>query len=134
VLVFERLVAVGTSLSGLPPLRICWLFYNDTIKMLSPTIKMFQDTFTLLLRGRLALCSIIIVTTVKKIKLRKHFLPEEMKGFPMLGVWFISIFFMTSEESARCINPQPGGSGNFWSRFSSSYHLINQYQTAGQQC
>ena len=35
---------------------------------------------------------------------------------------FFSIFccLMMSKELARCINPQPGGPGDFWSRFSSS--------------
>ena len=32
----------------------------------------------------------------------------------------ISCFLTMSEELACCINPQPGGPGDFWSRFSSS--------------
>ena len=40
-----------------------------------------------------------------------------------------------SEELARRINPQPGGAGDFWSRFSSSDRLcglvvrVSGYQT-----
>ena len=42
--------------------------------------------------------------------------------FPRLCAWFfcISCFLVTGEELGRCINPQPGGPGDFWSRFCSS--------------
>ena len=45
-----------------------------------------------------------------------------LSSHPRLGVWFfcISCFLVMSEKLARCINPQPGGPGDFWSRFSSS--------------
>jgi hypothetical protein len=41
------------------------------------------------------------------------------RGF-VFGFLAFFCFLVMSEELARCINPQPGGPGNFWSRFSSS--------------
>jgi len=45
---------------------------------------------------------------------------NEQKYFQTSKVWLFkssSYFSVTSEELARCINLQPGGPGDFWSRF-----------------
>ena len=50
-----------------------------------------------------------------------HFISEALNipssDFRGLVIGFLEflVFLMMSEEMARCINPQPGGSGDFWS-------------------